>query len=131
MQVLCPSFCFFLSNYTMFIPRRSARLLARNAYASTSASDALYNTACVLSNSRVSGCCYQQDKRPKSVSHQNKKYCDPVSNLPMMVKDTLYIDGDGYMVRGNLCFTRYCPSCANYWKERLGLDISGLPTYIV
>jgi hypothetical protein len=103
----------------MSFPRRSARIAAKNAIIPPT-TNITNNPTCNLSNSHVNGSCYEQDKRPKYVS-KTKKVCDPLVNVPLLVNALGYVDGIGYQQKQSLCFTRYCPSCQTYWKERLGM----------
>ena len=76
------------------------------------------NPTCNLTNAHMDGACYEQDKRPK-IASRFKKFQDPIENVPLVVAVREYEDGFGDRQKIQLCFTRYCPSCQNYWKERL------------
>ena len=76
------------------------------------------NLGCMLSNSTTDGCCYQQDIRPK-VASRSKRLRDLVENLPIVVESKEYTDGVGDSRRRMVCYTRYCPSCQEYWSTRV------------
>jgi hypothetical protein len=67
---------------------------------------------------------------------------DPVENLPIVVKDTEYLDGRGDIARRMICYANYCPVCQEYWHQRVKgfkdsvafycetiVNVSGLPMY--
>ena len=78
------------------------------------------NPGCMLSNMSVDGCCYQQDMRPKVKSHI-KRMRDPIENLPIVVGDSEYVDGKGDTTRRKVCYSRYCPTCQEYWHQRINV----------
>ncbi len=67
---------------------------------------------------------------------------DPVENLPIVVKATEYFDGRGDTTRRKVCYDNYCPSCQEYWHQRINgfkdkvafycetiVNVHGLPMY--
>ncbi len=82
-------------------PRRSPRLAA------AAAAKTFQNSNCNLSNSVTDGCCYKQDLRPKLTNE--------TGFLAVYVMSNEYLDGHGGYTAKIPCYTRYCPSCKNFW----------------